>query len=82
MQKTKFEQRAITHVKNGQNVTKLKLDLCYLKTNSYTKFQVNISKDDRENAENRVDGHRVDGLTDRRTDRRTDGQSDRRRENL
>ena len=28
------------------NVTKVELDLYYVKTNSYTKFQVNISKDD------------------------------------
>ena len=27
------------------NATKIKLDLYYLKTNSYTKFQLNISKD-------------------------------------
>ena len=28
------------------NVTKVKLDLYYVNTNSYTKFRVNISKDD------------------------------------
>ena len=28
------------------NATKVKLDLYYVKTNPYTKFQVNISKDD------------------------------------
>ena len=32
--------------KSRSNVTKVKLDLCYVKTNPYTKFQVNISKDD------------------------------------
>ena len=65
--------------KSWPNVTELKLDLCYLKTNSYTstKFQVNISKDDGEKCGNRVDGHRVDGRTDRRTDRQTDGRTDR-----
>ena len=30
-------------------MTKRKLDLHYVKTNSYTKFQMNISKDGREN---------------------------------
>ena len=30
------------------SVTKRKLDLYYVKTNSYIKFQVNITKDDRE----------------------------------
>ena len=30
---------------------KLELDLCYVKTNSCTKFQVNISKDSREKSE-------------------------------
>ena len=34
--------------KSKSSVTKLKLDLYYIMTNSYTKFQVNISKDDRE----------------------------------
>ena len=30
------------------SVTKRELDLYYVKTNSYTKFEVNISKDGRE----------------------------------
>ena len=30
------------------NVTKRELDLYYVKTNSYTKFEVSISKDSRE----------------------------------
>ena len=34
--------------KSRSSVTKLKLDLYYVKTNSYTKFQVNISKYGRE----------------------------------
>ena len=32
--------------KSKSNATKVKLDLYYVKTNTYTKFQVNISKDD------------------------------------
>ena len=39
--------------KSRSNATKVKLDLYYVKTNPYTKFQV-ISN------ENLVDGHRVD----------------------
>ena len=34
--------------KTRSSVTKLKVDLYYVNTNSYTKFQVNISKDGRE----------------------------------
>ena len=34
--------------KSKSNTTKVKLDLYYVKTNSYTKFQVNITKDRRE----------------------------------
>ena len=34
--------------KSWSSVTKLQLDLYHVMTNSYTKFQVNISKDDRE----------------------------------
>ena len=34
--------------KSMSSVTKRELDLYYVKTNSYTKFQVNVSKDDRE----------------------------------
>ena len=30
------------------NVTKFEVDLHYVKTNSYMKFQINISKDDKE----------------------------------
>ena len=32
--------------KSRSSVTKLELDLYYVKTNSYTKFEVNILKDD------------------------------------
>ena len=32
--------------RSRSNVTKMILDLYYVKTNSYTTFQVNISKDD------------------------------------
>ena len=32
------------------NTTKLKLDLYYVKTNPYMKFQLNMSKDDKEYA--------------------------------
>ena len=31
-------------------MTKLKLDLYYVKTNSYMKFHLNMSKDDKENS--------------------------------
>ena len=34
--------------KNRSGLTKSKCDLYYFMTNSHTKFQVNISKDDRE----------------------------------
>ena len=47
------------------SVTKLKLGLNYVMTNSYTKFQVNMSKDDREkNGKLKCDGQ-TDGWTDR-----------------
>ena len=42
------------------SVTKLELDLYYVMTNSYTKFQVNISKDGREKSGKQ----KCDGLTD------------------
>ena len=45
-------------------MTKLKLDLYYVMTNLYTKFQVNISKDCREKSGKQ----KCDGLTDRLTD--------------
>ena len=48
-----------------------KLDLYYVKTNSYTKFQVNILKDGREKF-GKPSGRTTSGLTDRRTD----GQAD------
>ena len=35
-------------IKSRSNTTKLKLDLYYVKTNPYMKFQVNMSKDDKE----------------------------------
>ena len=34
--------------KSRSNATKVKLDLCNVKINPYTKFQVNITKDGRE----------------------------------
>ena len=123
VRKTKFLQRAITHVKVGQtqpksnltcimsrqihiwnfnsicwkmtkrsleneifakgnnscksrsNATKVKLDLYYVKTNPYTKYQVNISKDDWEKC-GKPSERTPSGLTDWRTDRRTDRQMD------
>ena len=62
--------------KRRLNVTKLKLDLYYVMTNSYTKFQVNISKDDWEKF-GKPSGRTPSGLTDGRTDGQTDGQTDR-----
>ena len=35
-------------IKSRSKTTKLKLDLNYVKTNSYTTFQLNMSKDDKE----------------------------------
>ena len=35
-------------IKGRSNTTKLKLELYYVKTNSYMKFQLNMSKDDKE----------------------------------
>ena len=35
-------------IKSRSNATKLKLDLYYVKTNSYMKFQLNMSKNDKE----------------------------------
>ena len=46
-------------------MTKLKLDLYYVMTNLYTKFQVNISQDCREKSGKPT----CDGLTDGQTDR-------------
>ena len=34
--------------KSRSNATKVELDLYYVKTNSYMKFQLNMSKDDKE----------------------------------
>ena len=70
--------------KNKSNVTKVKLDLYYVKTNPYTKFQVNISKDNWEKFGKPswlTPSGLIDGQ-DRRTDRQTDGQSDRQQGNL
>ena len=50
--------------KSMSSVTKLNLDLYYVMSNSYTEFQVNISKDDREKSGKL----KCDRLTDRRTD--------------
>ena len=52
-------------------MAKVTLDLYYVKTNPYTKFQVNISKDDREKflkQSGRTPSGRTDGLTDGQTD--------------
>ena len=67
--------------KSRSRVTKLELDLYYVKTNSYTKFQVNISKDGREKF-GKPSGRTLSGLTDRRTDGHEDRLTDRRRGNL
>ena len=40
-------------IKSRSNTTKLKLDLYYVKTNLYLKFQLNMSKDDKEKSRNR-----------------------------
>ena len=56
---------------------KLELDLYYVKTNSHTKFQVNIWKDDWEKfgkPSGRTQSGRTDGRTDGQTDRVTDGE--------
>ena len=52
-------------------MTKLKLDLYEVMTNSYIKCQVNISKDDREKSGK----PKCDGQTDGQTDKWTDGQT-------
>ena len=62
--------------KSRSNATKVKLDLYYVMTNMYTKFQVNISKDDWEKF-GKPSGRTLSGLTDGRTDWRTDRQTDR-----
>ena len=56
--------------KSRSNATKVKLDLYYVKTNPYTKFQVNISKDDLEKFGKTewTDTEWTDGLTDGQTD--------------
>ena len=40
--------------KSRSNATKVKLDLYYVKTKSYMKFQVNMSKDDKEKSGKRI----------------------------
>ena len=65
--------------KSRSNATKVKLDLYYVKTNPYTKFQVNSSKDDGEKfgkPSGRTSSGLTDGQKDRRTDRRTDRLTD------
>ena len=47
VKKTKFKKENIWCAIRS-NPIKVKLDLYYVKTNSYTKFQINISKDCRE----------------------------------
>ena len=51
-------------------MTKLELDLYYVMTISYTKFEVNISKDSREKSGKL----KCDRLTDRQTDGLTDSE--------
>ena len=60
--------------KSRSSVTKLKLDLYYVMINSYTKFQVNISKDDREKSGKLKCDGRTDCMTDRRTNWLTDSE--------
>ena len=59
--------------KSRSNATKVKLNLYYVKTNPYTKFQVNISKDDGEKF-GKPSGRTPSGLTDGQKERQTDGQ--------
>ena len=66
--------------KRRSKETKVELDLYYVKTNPYTKFQVNISKDDGEKfgkPSGRTPSGLTDGQTDRQTDRQTEGRTDR-----
>ena len=65
--------------KRRSNATKVKLDLYYVTTNPYTKFQVNISKDDWEKF-GKPSGRTPSGLTDWRTDWLTDWLTDGRTE--
>ena len=68
--------------KSRPNVTKVKLDLYYVKTNPYSKFQVSISKVDWEKfGKVRKTEWTDTEWTDGRTDGQTDGQTDRRRGN-
>ena len=53
--------------KSRSSVTKLELDPYYAMTNSYTKFQVNISKDSREKSGKLKCDGRTDGQTDGQT---------------
>ena len=46
--KNKIFAKGNNSIKSRSNTTKLKLDLYYVKTNPYMKFQVNMSKDDKE----------------------------------
>ena len=48
-------------------MTKLELDLYYVTTKTYIKFEVNISKDSREKSGKLKCDRLTDGLTDRRT---------------
>ena len=40
--------------KTRSNATKVKLDLYYVKTNSYMKFQLDMSKDEKKSPENEI----------------------------
>ena len=68
-----FMQRGNNPSKSRSTETKVELDLYRVKTKSYTKFQVNISKDDWE---------KFGKPTGRTPSELMDGQSDRRRGNL
>ena len=76
----KFLAKGNNSRKSKSNATKVILDLYYVKTNPYTKFQVSISTDDWEQS-GKPSGWTPSGLTDwgmdrhGQTDRQTNGQT-------
>ena len=60
--------------KSRSSVTNLELNLYYVITNSYTKLQVNILKDNSEKSGKM--NSKCDRQTDRQIDRQTDRQTD------